>query len=133
MELLQDDYYYQKLLPLVICDATREICLCQQKKVLQNGVAIDAADVVAGWSVTCSAAQKRCCMRRRLASVWILGLISRNSWGLTSLSKWVVFFSVWFHAILYRVDTTSYLVCLLDESTSFRRDTLYSRSLHCDY
>ena len=49
VQTLQEDYYYQKLLPLVICDSTREVYLCQGKKVLQNGVTTDVLEVRKGF------------------------------------------------------------------------------------
>lgn len=48
VKTLQEDYYYQKLLPLVICDSTREVYLYQGKKVLQNGVTTDVLEVKKG-------------------------------------------------------------------------------------
>ena len=48
VQTLQEDYYYQKLLPLVICDSTREVYLYQGKKVLQNGVTTDILEVGKG-------------------------------------------------------------------------------------
>ena len=46
-ELLEKDYYYQKLLPLVICDSVKCVYLKQHKKVLQNGVMTHVLDVSA--------------------------------------------------------------------------------------
>ena len=44
-ELLEKDYYYQKLLPLVICDSVKCVYLQKHKKVLQNGVMTHVLDV----------------------------------------------------------------------------------------
>lgn len=48
-ELLEKDYYYQKLLPLVICDSLKCVYLQQHKKVLQNGVMTHVLDVSMKW------------------------------------------------------------------------------------
>ena len=45
--LLDRDYYYQKLLPLVMSDAVKDVCLRQQKKVLRKGVMTDVREVSA--------------------------------------------------------------------------------------
>ena len=41
------NYYYQKLLPLVISDAVKEVCLKHQKKILRKGVMTDVREVMA--------------------------------------------------------------------------------------
>ena len=43
--LLNRDYYYQKLLPLVMGDAVKDVCLKQQRKVLRKGVMTDVREV----------------------------------------------------------------------------------------
>ena len=43
---LNRDYYYQKLLPLVMSDEVKEVCLRQQKKILRKGVMTDVREVV---------------------------------------------------------------------------------------
>lgn len=45
--LLNRDYYYQKLLPLVMSDAVKDVCLKQQRKVLRRGVMTDVREVSA--------------------------------------------------------------------------------------
>ena len=40
------NYYYQKLLPLVISDAVKEVCLKHQKKILKKGVMTDVREVM---------------------------------------------------------------------------------------
>ena len=43
--LLNRDYYYQKLLPLVMGDAVKDVCLKQQRKVLRKGMMTDVREV----------------------------------------------------------------------------------------
>lgn len=46
---LKRNYYYQKLLPLVMSDAVKEVCLRHQKKILRKGVMTDVREVVMVW------------------------------------------------------------------------------------
>ena len=47
MTSVNKNYYYQKLLPLVISDAVKEVCLKHQKKILRKGVMTDVREVMA--------------------------------------------------------------------------------------
>lgn len=129
MQTLQEDYYYQKLLPLVICDSTREVYLCQGRKVLQNGVTTDVLEVRKGGWVLCSVALKPCCMKRELANVWILGRTLRNSLAFTTFGEWIETPSCFFlykNCILFSLRSG----CLLKWLQALERELLYSSSLH---
>lgn len=45
---MESDYYYKKLIPLIMCDSVRDVYLEQQKKILQNGVMTSVLDVGIG-------------------------------------------------------------------------------------
>lgn len=45
MELVQNDYYYGKLLPLVTSDSVKHVYLEHRKRVLQNGVMTSVLEV----------------------------------------------------------------------------------------
>ena len=52
--LLQDHYYFQKILPLVIADGVRQIYLMERKRILQNGVMTEVNEVMNGFFFLCS-------------------------------------------------------------------------------
>lgn len=59
MELVQKDYYYGKLLPLITSDAVRHVYLEHRKRVLQNGVMTDVLEVGRVEGAFCSVRRRR--------------------------------------------------------------------------
>ena len=48
MTTLDNDLYYKRVLPLMICDSVKEVYIEQKKKIIQNGVMTNILDV---WSI----------------------------------------------------------------------------------
>ena len=46
MNTLDDDIYYKKVIPLMICDSVKEVYIEQQRKIIQNGVMTNILDVI---------------------------------------------------------------------------------------
>lgn len=44
-KLIINNYYYKKILPMILCDSLKEQYLFLDKKVMQNGVLTDVCDV----------------------------------------------------------------------------------------
>ena len=60
MEMVLNDYYYGKLLPLITSDAVKHVYLEHQKRILQNGVMTEVLEERCGRSVACSVRRRRC-------------------------------------------------------------------------
>lgn len=60
MEMVLNDYYYGKLLPLITSDAVKHVYLEHQKRILQNGVMTDVLEVGYGRGDACSVRRRRC-------------------------------------------------------------------------